>query len=85
MAYAVAMRLHITLADDLAAELDHKVGARGRSAFISAAVAGALRDQQRWESIEAAIGAISDVDHAWDDDPAAWVRAQRRGDDRRVG
>lgn len=28
---------------------------------------------------------IDDTGHEWDDDPAEWVRQQRRGDDRRSG
>ena len=37
----------------------------------------------RWEDIEAALGTIPDSGHEWDDDPAAWVRRQRRSDPRR--
>jgi hypothetical protein len=44
-----------------------------------------LDDEQRWELIEPAFGSIPDTGHEWDDDPAAWVRAQRHGDERRVG
>jgi Arc/MetJ family transcription regulator len=79
------MRLHITLDDDVVAELDRRIGRGGRSAFITSAVKQALEDERRWELIESALGAIGDRGHAWDDDPAAWVRAQRRGDLRRVG
>lgn len=32
-----------------------------------------------WDEIEASLGSISDTGHEWDDDPAAWVREQRRG------
>jgi hypothetical protein len=45
----------------------------------------ALDDEQRWELIESAVGSIPPAGHDWDDDPAAWVEAQRQGDDRRVG
>jgi len=79
------MRLHISLADDLVAELDRRVGRRRRSAFIGETVRHALDDERRWEDIEAALEAIPDTGHEWDDDPAAWVRAQRAGDTRRVG
>lgn len=79
------MRLHISLGDDLVAELDARVGRRRRSAFIAQTLRQALEDERRWDDIEAALGALSDVEHEWDDDPAAWVRAQRRGDLRRVG
>ncbi|MGH2747969.1 MAG: hypothetical protein ACRDKB_08610 [Actinomycetota bacterium] len=79
------MRLHISLEDELVAELDRRVGRRRRSAFIAASLRQALDDARRWEDIEAALGALEDAGHEWDDDPAAWVRAQRREDERRVG
>ena len=79
------MRLHIALDDELVAELDRRVGPRRRSAFIAELVRRGLEDERRWDDIEAALGAISDVGHDWDDDPAQWVRAQRRGDARRTG
>lgn len=79
------MRVHITLEDHLVRELDQRVGARRRSAFIGGAVRRALDDERRWELIESAIGSVEDVGHEWDDDPAAWVAEQRRGDAARVG
>ncbi|MEN3280842.1 MAG: hypothetical protein V7607_1982 [Solirubrobacteraceae bacterium] len=79
------MRLHISLADDLVAELDRRVGRRRRSAFIGQTVRRALDDERRWADIEAALATIPDIGHEWDEDPAAWVRAQRAGDERRVG
>lgn len=79
------MRLHIQLDDELVAELDRRAGARRRSAFVAALIRQALDDERRWDEIEAALGTIADGGHAWDDDPAAWVRAQRRSDDRRAG
>jgi hypothetical protein len=79
------MRVHISLADEIIAALDARVGARGRSAFIAATVRQALDDERRWEEIEAALGSVDSSGHEWDGDPASWVRAQRRGDPRRVG
>jgi hypothetical protein len=81
----VAVRLHISLADDLVAELDRRVGRRRRSAFIAQTVRRALDDERRWQDIEAALDAIPASGHEWDDDPAGWVSAQRTGDLRRVG
>ena len=81
----MAIRLHITLSDELVSELDRRVGARGRSAFIAGAVREALDDERRWELIESALGSIDDEGHEWDDDPAAWVREQRSADPSRVG
>lgn len=77
------MRLHITLADDLVAELDRRAGPRNRSAYMHAALRQALADDQRWEALQEAVGALTQA-HDWDDDPQAWVRAQR-SDSRRVG
>jgi Arc/MetJ family transcription regulator len=79
------MRLHISLDDDLVAELDRRVGRRQRSAFISQAVRRVLAEQRSWEAFESALGQLSDSGHEWDDDPGAWVRAQRVADSRRVG
>lgn len=81
----MAMRLHITLENELVNQLDARVGARRRSAFIAEAVRRALDDAARWDDIESALGAIAPHGHDWDDDPAAWVRAQRRSDRRRSG
>ncbi len=79
------MRLHISIEDDLVAQLDCHVGPRGRSAFIVETLRRALEDERRWDDVEAALGTVSDEGHDWDADPASWVRAQRRGDERRVG
>lgn len=79
------MRLHITLQDELVRELDRRVGARRRSGFIARAVETALDDERRWELIESSLGSIGAKSHEWDDDPASWVREQRRVDEHRVG
>ncbi len=79
------MRLHISLDDDLVRQLDHRIGRRRRSAFIGETVRRALEDKRRWDDIEAGLGALSDTGHEWDEDPAEWVRAQRRSDPARVG
>jgi hypothetical protein len=78
------MRLHIALDDALVDELDRRVGPRRRSAFIAELIRRGLDDERRWDDIEAALGQIASEGHDWDDDPAAWVRAQRRGDARRA-
>ena len=79
------MRLHIALDDDLVAELDRRAGPRQRSAFIAQLIQRGLDDERRRDDIEAALGGISDTGHDWDDDPAEWVRRQRRGDRHRSG
>jgi metal-responsive CopG/Arc/MetJ family transcriptional regulator len=42
------MRVHITLGDEVVRELDRRVGARRRSAYIARAVERALDDDKRW-------------------------------------
>lgn len=79
------MRLHISIDDELVAVLDKRVGKRRRSAFIAQTLREALDDESRWDLIVSALGAIEDSGHEWDEDPAAWVRAQRQGDPSRVG
>lgn len=79
------MRMHIELDDRLVAEVDDLAGPRGRSAFVRTAIVRAVEQERRWRDIEAAAGSVPDHGHEWDDDPGAWVRAQRRGDARRVG
>jgi hypothetical protein len=81
----MAMRVHITLADDVVRCLDRRVGPRQRSGFIAAALERVLDDEHRWELIESAVGSVDDTGHEWDRDPARWVRAQRRGVAKRVG
>jgi hypothetical protein len=78
------MRLHVSLDDDLVELLDKRVGRRRRSTFIGQILRRALDDERRWEDIEAGLGTLSDGEHAWDADPAGWVRAQRRVDPARV-
>lgn len=79
------MRLHITLDQELVDELDRRAGKRQRSAYITALIRRALDDERRWDEIESALDTIDDTGHPWDDDPAAWVKEQRRADARRTG
>jgi Arc/MetJ family transcription regulator len=78
------MRLHISLEDELVAELDRRVPPRDRSKFIGQAVRRALDEDRRRAALDAALGSIDDTGHEWDDDPADWVRRQR-SDERRAG
>jgi len=79
------MRVHITLREGIVRELDRRVGARRRSAFIARAVEQALEDERRWELINASVGVIGDGGHAWDLDAGQWVHDERRLDTQRVG
>lgn len=85
LGYPGVVRIHISLDDALVAELDRRVGARGRSRFIAEIVRQALEGEQRWDDVESAIGQIADHGHLWDDDPGAWVRAQRGADPAGLG
>ena len=76
------MRLQIALDDDLVDEIDRRAGPRRRSALIAELVRRGLENERRWDDIEAALGGLADSGHDWDDDPAAWVRRQRRDDSR---
>lgn len=77
--------MHIELDDELVAQIDELSGPRGRSAFVRSAIERAIRQEFRWSDIEAAAGAITNQDHDWDDNPAAWVQEQRHADARRAG
>ncbi len=79
------MRLHISLDDELVAELDRRVGSRKRSAYIAATVRQALDDELRWERLISAAGALGPDGGDWGDDAAAWVHEQRRADPGRFG
>jgi metal-responsive CopG/Arc/MetJ family transcriptional regulator len=77
--------MHIDIDKELVKKIDEVAGPRGRSRFVRRAVEQALEWEERWKLIRAARGAIADYGHEWDDDPAEWVRQQRRADPRRVG
>jgi Arc/MetJ family transcription regulator len=79
------MRLHISIDDDLVAELDRRAGKRRRSSLITEFVRRGLEDERRWADVEAALGTIPDHGHVWDADPVGWVRSQRSSDAQRVG
>jgi Arc/MetJ family transcription regulator len=77
--------MHIELDDDLVAKVDKITGPRGRSNFVRTAIERAVDQEQRWSELELAASSIEGQGHPWDADPAAWVREQRRADERRAG
>lgn len=78
------VRIHISVPSYLVEELDRRAGDRPRNAFVCELIRRGL-DEQRWDEIDAALGAVEDTGHEWDRDPGAWVRQQRRGDTSRSG
>lgn len=85
MCRLMCMRLHISLEDELVAELDALVGPGKRSAFITASVRKALDEARRWDGILESLGSLSGGGDEWGDDPEAWVERERRSDPDRVG
>ena len=79
------MRVHIVIEDDLVDKIDRLAGERGRSPWIVRVIREAVDTSERRAAILDGLGSIPDTGHEWDEDPAAWVRAQRRADPRRVG
>ena len=79
------VRLRISLDGHLVAEIDRRVGSRRRGAFIAELIRRGLENEHRWDEIDGACGALPDSGHEWDEDPAGWVRRQRRADARRSG
>ena len=79
------MRMHIDMDPELMERIDAIAGKRQRSRFVRDAILAALEHETRLRSLAAARGTIAAEGHAWDADPAGWVRAQRRGDARRIG
>jgi hypothetical protein len=71
--------------DTLVRRIDRLSGRRGRSRFIRDAVEAALTHRDRAKLILATHGTIHDAGHVWDENPAAWVRRQRRSNAKRVG
>lgn len=72
------MRVHIVMEDDLVERIDKVAGERGRSGWIVSVIRERLDVEERWQGILSGVGCIPDTGHDWDEDPAAWVRAQRR-------
>jgi Arc/MetJ-type ribon-helix-helix transcriptional regulator len=72
-------RTHITLPEDVRADLDRLVEKRRRSRFITEAVREALLIARQKEALREAAGAWKDKDHPeLKRGAAAWVRKLRR-------
>ena len=79
------MRMHITLDDEIVAEIDAIAGPRRRSAFVREAVLAAVDRHRRAKLLRQVAGILRDSEHEWDADPAAWVSAQRGSDPALIG
>jgi Arc/MetJ-type ribon-helix-helix transcriptional regulator len=74
-----ASRTHITLPEDVRADLDRLVEKRSRSRFIAEAVRKALLITRQKEALRQAAGVWQDKDHPeLKRGAAAWVRKLRR-------
>ena len=78
------MRVQINLDERLVSEIDRRVDRRQSRRVIAATLRRALEDDRRWDDILAPVGTLADAGHAWNEDPAAWVRAPRHRDQRGV-
>ncbi len=58
--YDVGMRMHITLDDEIASEIDEIAGARGRSKYIREAIEAKLDVDRRLAARRRAFGSIPD-------------------------
>lgn len=77
--------MHIMVEDDLVERIDRLAGERGRSGWIVNVLRERLDTEERRAVLLAELGTFSATGHDWDDDPEAWVRAQRSTDPARVG
>ena len=81
-AHIMPTRLHMALEDNLVEETHRRTSSQPESPPIDEPTPNRSEDDRRWNDIEAALGRLPDTGHEWDDDPAAWVRRQRRVDRR---
>ena len=77
-------RTHVIIPEQLVRDIDHLVGTRQRSSFITEAAEEKLMRYRQMAAIKAAAGAWKDKDHPELKDGAAkWVAKMRRQDERR--
>ncbi len=82
------MRAHIVIPKDLVADVDHLVGARHRSEFITEAVAEKLARERLRRAAHKLGGSLADKHiPGWESTESAadWVRFLRRESDERSG
>jgi len=79
MRHSVAMKIWVTLSDDLVRRIDRLVGPQRRGASVAKAVERALENEQRWTFIGSALTMIDEGGPERDTDVGRWVPDQRRG------
>lgn len=82
------MRTHITIPEEMIAEIDSFVAPRKRSEFFEAAAAEQLRRLRLVRAIDRAAGSLKDVDiPGWEtpESTVRWVQEQREEADRARG
>lgn len=78
-------RTHITIAEDLVAQIDALVGKRGRSNFLTQAAEKELLRLRQIKALQSAAGAWKDKDHPELKQGAAkWVKTLRQDYDQRL-
>ncbi|MGH2583743.1 MAG: hypothetical protein ACRDJE_02380 [Dehalococcoidia bacterium] len=78
------VRTHVVLPREVVADVDRLVGHRRRSRYMAEAIREKLRRDKLVAALEAAAGALKDVDiphWATPEQTSAWVRELRRQDD----
>jgi hypothetical protein len=77
-------RTHIVISDELAAAIDAVVGKRGRSKFFSDVAWREVKRLRLLQALRRAAGSWKDKDHPeLKHGAAAWIRKQRRQDEKR--
>lgn len=74
-------RTHVVLSDEVIADIDERVGERGRSRFLEAAAREKLERLNLEVALREGAGVLKDKDYPqWRDQEAVneWVRAQRQ-------
>jgi hypothetical protein len=81
------MRAHVVIPDELIADVDAQVGKRGRSRFITEAIADKLRRQRALAAFDEFAGSLADVDvPGWEtpESAAEWAHDMRYHPERLV-
>jgi Arc/MetJ family transcription regulator len=81
------MRTHVTLPEDLVAEVDKLAGKRKRSQFIEEAVRTKVQREKLGRALQEGAGILNPEDHPYwrtPEDTSRWVRESRERDNERL-